>query len=63
MIIQKATIKDLEALTVLFDLYRIFYEQTSDLEGAREFLKARIMNDESVVLMAVDGEHPIGCVQ
>ncbi|QIZ08872.1 GNAT family N-acetyltransferase [Priestia megaterium] len=63
MIIQKATISDLESLTVLFDLYRVFYEQTSDLEGAREFLKARILNDESVVFMAVDGEHPVGFVQ
>jgi ribosomal protein S18 acetylase RimI-like enzyme len=63
LIIQKATINDLESLTVLFDLYRVFYEQTSDLEGAREFLKARILNDESVVFMAVDGEHPVGFVQ
>ncbi|MFP5109913.1 GNAT family N-acetyltransferase [Neobacillus sp. C211] len=63
MIIQKATISDLDSLSVLFDLYRVFYEQTSDLEGAREFLKARILNDESVVFMAVDGEHPVGFVQ
>jgi ribosomal protein S18 acetylase RimI-like enzyme len=63
LIIQKATISDLDSLTVLFDLYRVFYEQTSDLEGAREFLKARILNDESVVFMAVDGEHPVGFVQ
>jgi ribosomal protein S18 acetylase RimI-like enzyme len=63
LIIQKATISDLDSLSVLFDLYRVFYEQTSDLEGAREFLKARILNDESVVFMAVDGEHPVGFVQ
>ncbi|MBV7506593.1 GNAT family N-acetyltransferase [Bacillus sp. sid0103] len=63
MIIQKATIHDLESLTELFDLYRIFYEQESDREGAREFLKARLVNDESVVFLAVDGSAPVGFVQ
>ncbi|MEH7306333.1 GNAT family N-acetyltransferase [Neobacillus drentensis] len=63
MIIQKATIHDLESLTELFDLYRIFYEQESDREGAREFLKARLVNDESVVFLTVDGSAPVGFVQ
>ncbi|WML26695.1 GNAT family N-acetyltransferase [Neobacillus sp. OS1-33] len=63
MIIKKATFSDLDSLTELFDLYRVFYEQTSNQEEAREFLKARIMNDESVVFMAFDGNDPVGFVQ
>ncbi len=63
MIIQKATLKELDSLTELFDLYRVFYEQRPNLEGAREFLKARIMNDESVVFLAFDGNNPVGFVQ
>lgn len=63
MKIQKATLNELESLTELFDLYRQFYEQESDLVGAREFLKARIQNGESVIFMAFDEETPIGFVQ
>ncbi|MET3321674.1 UNVERIFIED_ORG: ribosomal protein S18 acetylase RimI-like enzyme [Peribacillus simplex] len=61
--IQKATLNELDSLTELFDLYRMFYEQTSNLEGAREFLKERLTNEESVIFMAFDGDNPIGFVQ
>jgi ribosomal protein S18 acetylase RimI-like enzyme len=63
MIIQKATINELDSLTELFDLYRIFYEQNSDLEGARTFLTERLTNEESVVFMAHDGDNSHGFVQ
>lgn len=63
MKIKKATINDLESLTELFDLYRVFYEQLSDVQSAREFLKARLMNEESVVFLAIEGSNPVGFVQ
>jgi ribosomal protein S18 acetylase RimI-like enzyme len=63
MMIQKATINDLDSLAELFDLYRVFYEQNSDLEAARKYLKERITNEESVVFLAVDGSTSIGFVQ
>ncbi|PFP27532.1 GNAT family N-acetyltransferase [Bacillus sp. AFS073361] len=63
MIIQKATMNELGPLTELFDLYRVFYEQKSDFEGAQEFLKARLMNEESIVFLAVEGNHTVGFVQ
>ena len=63
MIIKKATLNDLDALTELFDLYRMFYEQRSNPEGAREFLEARIQNSESVVFLNVEGDQPVGFVQ
>jgi ribosomal protein S18 acetylase RimI-like enzyme len=63
MIIEKATMNDLESVTELFDLYREFYEQKSDLEGAREFLKARLVNEDSVVFWAVEESIPVGFVQ
>lgn len=63
MIIQKASLNELESLTELFDLYRQFYEQESDIDGAREFLKARIQNDDSVIFIAFNEETPIGFVQ
>lgn len=63
MCIKKATLTELDSLTELFDLYRMFYEQKSNIEGAREFLKARLMNEESVVFIAFDENNPIGFVQ
>ncbi|MFK9093672.1 GNAT family N-acetyltransferase [Bacillus salipaludis] len=63
MIIKKATLNELDSLTKLFDLYRQFYEQRSDVDGASMFLKERMMNDESVVYIALDGADPLGFVQ
>ena len=36
---RKATPKDLGQLTELFDAYRVFYRKTTDIEGAKTFLK------------------------
>ncbi|MBS4211199.1 MULTISPECIES: GNAT family N-acetyltransferase [Neobacillus] len=59
----KATINDLDAVTELFDLYRQFYEQSPDTEGAREFLKTRILNGESVIFVAYEGGEAVGFTQ
>ncbi|MCL6572651.1 MAG: GNAT family N-acetyltransferase [Bacillus sp. (in: Bacteria)] len=63
MIIQKATINDLDSLTELFNLYRVFYDQKSDLIGARAFLKERLRYDDSVVFIAHDRNKLLGFVQ
>ena len=55
MKIIKATINHLTELTKLFDGYRVFYKQESNLEGAEKFLKERLENDESIILIALDG--------
>ena len=53
----------LDALVPLFDAYRVFYEQPSDLERARTFLTARIRQGESTLFLArLDGD-PAGFVQ
>lgn len=41
-------------LAPLFDAYRVFYEQPSDLAGARAYLLERLAAEESTVFMAVD---------
>ncbi|MER2169608.1 MAG: GNAT family N-acetyltransferase [Psychrobacillus psychrodurans] len=63
MCIQRATLNELDSLTELFDLYRLFYKQESNLEGARAFLKERLVKDESVVFIAYDENNPVGFVQ
>ena len=41
----------------------MFYGQEPNLEDAREFLKERLVNEESVVFIAFDENTPIGFVQ
>ena len=50
--VRQATLEDLDALAPLFDAYRQFYEQPSDLGRARRFLDERLSFRESVVFIA-----------
>ena len=52
--IRTATLTDIDELARLFNGYRMFYEQASDVELARSFLSERINNSESTVFMACD---------
>lgn len=58
-----ANSEHLEGLAILFDKYRIFYNQTSDIEAAKEFLKERFQKNDSVVFVAKDNEEIIGFTQ
>ncbi|TAN07380.1 MAG: GNAT family N-acetyltransferase [Rhodanobacteraceae bacterium] len=50
----RATFADLAALAGLFDAYRVFYRQASDLSIAHAFLEQRLQRDESVIFVARD---------
>ena len=52
-----ATLADVNTVAVLFDAYRQFYEQAPDVEAARQFIRARLENAESVVLLACNAQH------
>ena len=54
MQIHRATIDDLALLAPLFDAYRVFYEQSSDLALARHFLEQRLSKQESIIFMAIE---------
>jgi len=49
-----ATLADLDAIASLFDAYRQFYEQAPDLALASSFIRDRLQNNESVILLACD---------
>ena len=61
--ITRAGPADLDALSVLFDGYRQFYGQPSDLPRARDWLRSRLRVGESVVLVAKRGEKTVGFAQ
>ncbi len=63
IIVRRAQVSDLEDLATLFDGYRQFYEQASDLSAAREFLRLRFARDESVIFIAHDGWRAVGFTQ
>jgi ribosomal protein S18 acetylase RimI-like enzyme len=63
MEIKTAQLTDVDAVAELFDLYRIFYEQASDLEGAKAFLSARLDNEESTIFLASVGHQRVGFAQ
>jgi len=48
----RANEEHLDDLAVLFDKYRRFYRQPSDLAAARRFLSDRLANSESVIFAA-----------
>jgi GNAT superfamily N-acetyltransferase len=66
MLIKRAAVADLDAVAPLFDAYRQFYGQRSDLAAARAFLGERLSRDESVIFLAVadvDAGEAIGFTQ
>ncbi len=58
-VVRRGGIADVNAVAVLFDAYRTFYGQPSNVESAREFLTNRLRQSESVIFLV---ETPYACV-
>ncbi len=54
--IRSATLNDLDALTRLLDGYRQFYQQPSDVDAVRAFLRQRFGQADSRILVSEDAE-------
>jgi len=63
MEIFQATTEDLEGVSSLFNLYRMFYQQESDIENAKTYIKNRLEKDESVIFVVKDKESYVGFTQ
>lgn len=50
--VRQAVLADLDAVAPLFDDYRQFYDQASDVAAARQFLQQRLAHGQSVILLA-----------
>jgi GNAT superfamily N-acetyltransferase len=61
--IRRAAEADVDALVPLFDAYRQFYAQPSDLRRARDWLQARMQHNESIVLLAERAHVAVGFTQ
>lgn len=51
---RQASITDLKSLATLFNKYREFYKQGSNLDGAEQFLSERLNKNESIIFVAED---------
>ena len=46
--------KQVDLVADLFDKYRVFYKKESDIESGKQFIQARLDNNESVIFVALD---------
>ncbi len=51
--VKRATAVDINEVGRLFDAYRVFYKQATDINLAINFIAERINNDESVIFYAI----------
>ncbi len=63
MTIIKATLQHLDDLIPLFDGYRVFYKQTSNLNATKQFLTERLQNGDSVIYMMYVNDIAVGFTQ
>lgn len=61
--IQQLTEEAVIHIAPLFDSYRMFYEQESNVGAATVFLKERLRNKESIILVAKMDDHYVGFTQ
>ncbi|HWB25456.1 MAG TPA: GNAT family N-acetyltransferase [Chitinophagaceae bacterium] len=58
-----ATLDDAPIIAPLFNAYRMFYGQRSDLDAASSFITERLRNNQSVIFMALYKTGVIGFTQ
>ena len=63
MEIKKIDKSESELVIDLFDKYRVFYKQKTDLTLAKEFIEARLNNNESIIFVAIIENIPVGFTQ
>jgi GNAT superfamily N-acetyltransferase len=61
--IEIATLNHLNEFALLFDKYRVFYRQPSDVERGKAFLKERISNNETVTFLIKTDNKIVGFAQ
>lgn len=60
MTIIRANITHLEDLAPLFDAYRVFYRQPTNIEGVKPFLIERLTKQDTIIYIAYINNKPAG---
>lgn len=62
--VRQASTSDIDLIAPLFDAYRVFYQQPSDLPLAKTFLRERLERQESILFFAInENKQCLGFVQ
>lgn len=61
--IMRLTASDISDVVPLFNAYRVFYGQESNIDAAKTFLEQRLANHESIIFLATWDNRPIGFTQ
>ena len=61
--IRRATVDDVPLIAPLFNDYRVFYKQASDINAAKKFLEERLLKNESVIFLASKEDEAVGFTQ
>ena len=61
--IKRANKNDANIIGEVFNLYRVFYKQDSNVEIAQKYIADRLTNNESVIFFAEDNDKCIGFTQ
>ena len=61
--VRKASVEDASIVAVLFNAYRVWYHQPSDIVTANYFVAERLRNNESVIFLAYINDQAIGFTQ
>lgn len=56
IVVKRASLEDAENVATLFNDYRVFYKQESDMTVALEFISERLDKNESVIFCAQDAK-------
>ena len=59
----RASLDHIDLVAPLFDGYRQFYKQTTNLPAARQFIKDRLIRHDSVIFLALLEFDPVGFTQ
>lgn len=63
MKVRRAILSDVAFIAPLFNEYRIFYNQETDLSASSAFLEERLRNNESIIFVAINEGEIIGFTQ
>jgi len=61
--VKQATVEDVYLITPLFNAYRMFYGQHSNIGAAGEFILQRLQNNQSVIFIAMNSDKAVGFTQ
>ena len=61
--VKRANKNDANMIGEVFNLYRVFYKQDSNVEIAQKYIAERLTNNESVIFFAEDNSKCIGFTQ